>query len=101
MREEDKIHFGLNLTSAMKKSYFHKSEDIFEIDEIRIRTLNVQKNSIGTLNIHALKKVVEYVAEVQCELMKNKQRKVSYKEVRYELMTRKTYNLVRLREKVI
>lgn len=96
MRESDLIHYSLNLTSAMKKSYKKSSEDEFSIDQFNIRTLNVSNTSLSTLNIHHIKKVIEYIAEIENEL-KRRNKKITYKDVRYELQKRKTINLVQLR----
>lgn len=98
MRESDLVHFSLNLTSAMKKSYHKKSEDIFTIEQFNIRTINVSNTSLSSLNIQYLKKIIEYTSEVENELKKEKKKDITYKEIRYELRRRKTMNLVELRK---
>lgn len=98
MREADLVHYGLNLTSAMKKSYKKSSDDIFSIEQFNIRTINVSKTSLSSLNVQYLKKVIEYLAEIEKELKKGKKESITYKEIRYELQKRKTINLVQLRK---
>lgn len=98
MRESDLVHYSLNLTSAMKKSYKKSSDDIFSIEQFNIRTINVSKTSLSSLNVQYLKKVIEYLAEIEKELKKVKKESITYKEIRYELQKRKTINLVQLRK---
>lgn len=97
MQESDLVHYSLNLTTIMKKSYHKTSNDVFSIHDFDIRTIRVHGSSIATLNITYLKKVIEYLASVEHDLNKRKNN-ITYYDIRYELRKRKTLNLNQLRK---
>lgn len=87
--EVDLLHFGLNLTSMMKKSYQCKSEDIFRVQDLNVGNLNMHNSSLSTMNLAYFKSLLVYVEKVQKELEIKYHREITYEEVRNELRNRK------------
>lgn len=100
MRESDLIHYSLNLTSAMKKSYCRVSEDIFRIQDLDISLLNITNSSLERINLYYLKLILRYIKDLQTELECFYQREITYKEIRFELRKRKTFEFKTMRKEM-
>lgn len=96
--ESDLIHFGLNLTSIMKKSFYKKGEDIFKLEQLDLKLLNVYGSSIATLNILYFKEILLYIDTIQKQLEVQFNRDITYLEIRNELRKRKAGNILKLKE---
>lgn len=96
--ETDLLHYGLNLTTSMKKSYQCKSEDVFRVQDLNLCVLNVKNTSLSTMNLMYFKSVVLYIENIQKELERKYCREITYKELREELRRRKNIHMERMYE---
>lgn len=87
--EVDLIHYGLNLTSIMKKSFQRKNEDVFSIDDLKLTSLRLNNTSLENLNLLYFTKVLLYVEMIQLQLEQKYKRRITYAEVRNEFRFRK------------
>ena len=98
-RESDLVHYGLNLTSIMKKSYRKGCDDVFHIQEMDISSMYLYGTSLALTNLAYFQQIVSYVGKVEKEMEEVYKRDITYKEIRYELRRRKSDNLINLQMK--
>lgn len=87
--ESDLIHYSLNLTSCMKRSYHKCSNDIFRMQDVDLLSLQIGNTSLQNINLNYFINIYLYTKKVQMEMERKYQREITYGEIRNRLRKEK------------